>query len=244
MHVLRRLWNDPHERQILYGVLVALVLLCVVGIRIQLPAFLAGTLPGVILTSEALYSITVSLLAGIVAAYLFYLLVDYLPRIKQEASIILLLNTLIASVLDAYNRTRIYGHETPLSSIPLDTLKDDWLAQEVSNIKTGDAHFLSLKFATQTAYTTYDDFRGVLTLASQLSPDHAYQWLGITQKIRLLAENYGTQPPADDKIVIRIDTKDTDVRQSDLYQYKGTLSLRVMEVLEQTQRWLAFTRQS
>lgn len=172
------------------------------------------------------------------------MLVDYVPRIKREASIMLLLNTLIASVLDAYRRTRTFGHETSLSAIPLDTLKDDWLAQEIANIKAGNALFLSLKSAMQTAFTSYDDFRGVLTLASQLSPNHAYQWLGITQKIRLLAENYETQPPADDKIVIRIDTKDADVRQSDLYVYKCALSLRVMEVLEQTQKWLAFTRQS
>lgn len=58
MHALRRLWNDAHERHILYGVLVVFVLLCIVGIRLQLPVFLVGTLPGAVLISDALYSIT------------------------------------------------------------------------------------------------------------------------------------------------------------------------------------------
>ena len=87
----------------------------------------------------------------------------------------------------------------------------------------------------QTAHTRIEDFRHSLPLAVSLSPEHAMRWLIIVDKIRLLSENYGEQPSIpEDKM--RFVDKDTD--ENPIKDYKSTLNLRFLEVVEQSRDWL------
>ena len=68
---------------------------------------------------------------SILAAYIFYFVVDVLPRAKKETSINLILNSLLASILDSYARCRIYGHETSLPYVDKECLSPKWMEENI-----------------------------------------------------------------------------------------------------------------
>ena len=87
----------------------------------------------------------------------------------------------------------------------------------------------------QTSYTRLEDFRHVLPLAVSLSPMHTMQWLVVIDKIRLLAENYGENPK------VEIDKQhlvDKNTEDNPILEYKSTLNLRMLEVVEESIKWL------
>lgn len=194
-----RIWNDPKEKKLLLLACIFFVILCIVEVRLPLIPALHGTTIGILLKADATQSITSDLIVGILSAYFFYLFIDFLPRVRRESKTTEVLNSLIASVLDAYKRCRIFGHETALSHVDKSVLSKVWLDEQVAILKENKSDFLSLKFSMQTAYTRIEDFRHALPLAVNLSPEHAMRWLIMVDKIRLLSENYGKQPPIPEK---------------------------------------------
>lgn len=161
--------------------------------------------------------------------------IDFIPRSRKEKETMLVLNSLIASILDSYNRCRIFGHETALPYVDKSVLEKDWLDKNLTVFKNQNSKYLPLIFAMQTSHTRIDDFRHVLPLAVTLSPEHTMQWLVIIDKVRLLAENYGDNPkvPIDKQHLI-----DTDSKDSPVYEYKSTLNLRMLELIEESLQWL------
>lgn len=188
------IWRDTKERWLLAGAVLAFVLVCLINIKLPLlPALKNYHLAGV-LGSEATANVASDLLIGLISAYMFYLVIDLLPRNRKDKDTLKILNLLVASVVDAYERTRIFGHETPITSIDTSTLDTARLNNHVEAIKKPGIEFLKLKFAMDTAHSRYSDFQHTLGLAANLSPEHALKWLVLSDKMRLLAEVYGTQP--------------------------------------------------
>jgi hypothetical protein len=98
-----------------------------------------------------------------------------------------------AAVIDAYERTRVFGHETPIDSVDLSVLDIENLKVHKTELVTkGD--LLKVKFAMETAHSRYPDFQHALTMAASISSEHALSWLVLTDKIRLLAEQYEQWP--------------------------------------------------
>jgi len=213
----------------------AFFLLCLIEIRLPLPAFLVGTVLEPFFTSTATRNISTGILIGFVAAYTFYLLIDYFPRAAKESKSISVLNLLIAAVLDSYDRCRIFGHETALPHVRKQVLEDEWLEQAIVDIVNRNAKFLPLKLAMQTAHTRLEDFRNALPLAVNLSPEHALQWLVLIDKIRLFAESYEEQPQVTEN---KIHSIDAETDENPLSLYKDDLRFRFLEVVEESQRWM------
>lgn len=230
-----KIWDDPKERILALLAITAFVTLCLVEVKFPLPSFLEGTILGVLLIAEAPKNITSGLLVGLVAAYIFYLFVDFLPRHRREAKTIDVLNALIASVLDAYDRCRIFGHETPITHVKKDVLVKPWIDKQIILLKKNESKFLSLKFAMFTAHSRLEDFRHALPLAVMLSPEKAMHWLIVIDKVRLLAESYGEQPSVQ-KDKLYLSDKNTD--DNPLKDYKCDLNLRFLEMLEASKDWL------
>ncbi|ALM53767.1 hypothetical protein [Halomonas huangheensis] len=233
--ITARLLVDRRERRLLMVAIGAFLLLCFIEARLSLPEYLSGTVLEPILLSGAVRTISVGVLVSLVAAYIFYLLIDYFPRSTKEAKSVFVLNSLLAAVLDSYDRCRVFGHETALPHVNRHVLEDDWLEGTIVDIKDRKAKFLPLKLAMQTAHTRLDDFRNALVLAVNLSPEHALQWLVIIDKIRLFTESYREQPEVpEDKIHLA----DNESDENPLRLYKGDLRFRFLEVVEESQRWL------
>lgn len=242
------IWRETREKWLLGGVVLALVLIIVVNHRFPLLPFLEGSGIAPFLRSDATVSVTSDLMVGFVSAYLFYLIIELLPKNRRERQTLRALNLLVASVVDAFDRVRVFGHETPITSIDLDVLEIPKLKANLDNIVT-KPEFLRLKFALETGHSRYQDFQHALSLAASLSPEHALDWLVLTDKMRLLAQEYGTQPlnPFADNFLGEL-TPDQLMQPENLKQqtayneqmklFTGTLQMRVMEVFEASIFWM------
>ncbi len=230
-----KILSDKRERRLLLLATLSFVILCLIEIKLPLISFLENTLIGDVLCSDGIQNIASGLLVGLISAYAFYIFINYLPRVHREEKTKEVLNSLIASILDAYKRCRIYGHETPISHVDKSVLKNEWLNEQITDSKKNKTKFLPLKFAMQTAYTRVEDFRHTLSLAVELSPEHAMQWLIIIDKVRLMAENYG------EELNIPIDKQqyvDQDNDLNPIRDYKSTLNLRYLEIVEESKNWI------
>ncbi|EJM94705.1 hypothetical protein [Pseudomonas sp. GM67] len=240
-------WKDSRERWLLAAVVSAFVLVCLVNVKLPLWGVLEGRVIASFLRADATISVTSDLLVGLISAYIFYVIIELLPSHRRKAETFRVLNLLVASVVDAFDRTRLFGHETPIISVDLDVLK---LARLESNIAIVRAHpeFLRLKYAMETGDSRYQDFQHALSLAIGLSPEHALGWLVLTDKIRLLASEYGQQPvnPVTENFMVeRPDdhmgveflqvVNDFNRAQAD---FEGALQLRVLEVFEASVNWM------
>lgn len=241
------IWRDARERWLLAAVVAAIVLVGLVNIRLPLWGVLEGGVAASFLRAEATISVTSDLLVGLISAYIFYMIIELLPSHRRRAETFRVLNLLVASVVDAFDRTRLFGHETPIISVDLNVLK---LARLESNIAIlrAQPEFLSLKYAMETGHSRYQDFQHALSLAIGLSPEYALDWLVLTDKIRLLAQEYGTQPvdPSPANFLAERSDQYNDIQyllalgdygraQAD---FQSTLQLRVLEVFEASVIWM------
>ncbi|TOQ75537.1 hypothetical protein CGG88_24360 [Vibrio parahaemolyticus] len=228
--------KDKNERLLLVLSCVSIFLLLISGARIPLVEPLDGTALGLLLTSPTYIAVFENLLIGFLAAYVFYLLNSYLPKQKQKKDNLKLLNSCVASILDSYKRTRIWGHETALPYVNTECLEATWLREQISELKKAKTDALKLKFTLDTAHTRESEFKNLLQIASSISPEHAEKWLVLVDKVRLLSENYGKQPEAtDDQMhLVRMRSE-----ESPMHDYHLTLEFRIMELMEVTVEWLA-----
>jgi hypothetical protein len=171
-------------------------------------------------------------------------IIELLPSHRKKAETLRVLNLLVASVVDAFDRTSVFGHEKSISSIDLGAIKASKLKRDITSI-LAKAEFLRLKFAMETAHSRYQDFQHALSLAVGLSPEHALDWLVLTDKVRLLAQEYGTQPlkPLADESTgyhfLSLQDFEADAEyQQRIKMFESTLQLRVLEVFEAALTWM------
>ena len=250
-----RLWKNHKEVGLLSLTITAFMLLVFVKFRLPLIADLKGLWIGHLLTTEAFGEVLGDLLIGLISAYVFYILIDLWPRKKRERSTLRTLNLVLATVVDAYERARAYGHEPPISVIDPSILTLERLSQNIEMVKSPEELLSGLKFAMETAHSRYSDFQGTLVLAAELSPEHALAWLGITDKIRLLAIEFETYPkhpwprnldymPCLDDVVDNQTGFEYERYQEYLAALEAsrqTLQLRLMEFFEQARAWVSTT---
>ena len=227
--------RDKDERVLLTLSGLSVLALIISGARIPLISVLDGTWGGSLLTSQTYIAVFDNLLIGFLAAYIFYILNSYLPRQKKKTNNLKLLNSCVASILDSYKRTRIWGHETALPYVNTECLDLKWLRFQITELKKAKTNALKLKFTLDTAHTRESDFKNLLQIASSISPEHAEKWLVLIDKVRLLSENYGEQPKITDEEMHLVKMRSKD---SPLQNYHKTLEFRIMEFVEVTIEWL------
>lgn len=215
--------------------IIVFLLLLITLIRPPLLPILSSTYVGYILTIEETRNILIGFQIGIVSAIVFHYFSVVVPKKQIDDNSKLVLNRLIASVLDSYNRTRIFGHETSIKHVNTDTLKFSWLKNEKLNLKKGEVEYLKLKYAMETAHSKLNDFRQSLCLAVNISPEHSIGWLDITEKIKLLSESYESIPIIPDDKIFFINYDDD---RNPIKDFRSTLILRFLEILESTEEWL------
>ncbi|EGH14149.1 hypothetical protein BKM20_29075 [Pseudomonas avellanae] len=219
-----------------------------VNLKLDVWPWLNGGPTAAFLRAEATGSVTSDLLVGLFSAYVFYVVIELIPRSREVQLALIPLNLITASVIDAYERTRIYGHETPITSIDVAVLAMDNLNAHKSSVVT-ETDLLKLKFAMETAHSRYPDFQHCLTMAASISPEHALDWLVLTDKVRLLAEEYGSWPVSpfsnnwigepDEQQRLDPDCVAANAKYKDDMKNKtGALKLRVLEVIEATIFWM------
>lgn len=214
---------------------VSFFTLIISGARFPLLSIFDNTIVGFLLTSPTYIAVFENILIGFLAAYIFYLLNSYYPRKKLRKNNLNLLNSCVASILDSYKRTRVYGHETALPYVNTECLNPEWLRLKIVELKRAKTDALKLKFTLDTAHTRENDFRNLLQIASSISPEHAERWLVLIDKVRLLSENYGKQPKVSDEEMNLVRMRSED---SPMHLYHLSLEFRIMELMEVTIEWL------
>ncbi|CAI8714433.1 DUF4760 domain-containing protein [Pseudomonas chlororaphis] len=241
-------WREAREKWLLAGAVGVLVLIVLINLKLSIWPWLDGGQAAVFLRADATGSVTSDLLVGLFSAYVFYVIVELMPRHRREKLTLRPLNMIVAAVIDAYERAMVFGHETPITSVELAVLDIEKLKAHKSELMT-KRDLLKVKFAMETGHSRYPDFQHALAMAASISPEHALSWLVLTDKVRLLAEQYELWPvnpftnnylgqPTDEQCG---DAKLMEVYgkyQEDMASIEGTLRLRVIEVIEATIFWL------
>src|SRR5699024_1435615 len=124
-----RILKDRKERSLLMLTLFAFTILCLVEANFGLPSFLVDTYVGYLLSTESFKRIVYEICFSIVAVYDFYLFIDFIPKARDERDTRIVLDSLLAAILDAYSRCRIFGHETPISHVDKSVLNASWLRE-------------------------------------------------------------------------------------------------------------------
>ena len=194
-----------------------------------------------LLTDDKLKIIVDGLSLSLIAAYIFHIFSNIIPDYKKKRSINIVLNRLVASVLDSYKRVRMFGHETPISHVDITCLDNVWINKEISKNKEGKSTIIPLKFALETAHSRFDDFKTVLPLAVDLSPEHALEWLVLVDKVRLLVWEYENLifelEKIEEKFNGNLDL--IDLKKKEYFEENiGNYRLRFMEFLEKSLQWI------
>ncbi len=241
-------WRETSEKWLLAAALAVLGFIILINLKLDVWPSLNGGSTAAFLRAEATGSVTSDLLVGLFSAYVFYVVIELIPQSRKVQLALIPLNLITASVIDAYERTRVYGHETPITSIDVEVLGMDNLNAHKNSVLT-KTDLLKLKFAMETAHSRYPDFQHCLTMAASISPEHALDWLVLTDKVRLLAEEYGSWPvnpfsnnwnwePDEQQ---RLDPGCVAANakyQDDMKNKTGALKLRMLEVIEATIFWM------
>jgi hypothetical protein len=204
------------------------------------PDFLKGGAFEQILISPLLLELSKVLSSGVVVGCLVFFLSEYVPRRRAADANVGALNSVLATVITALERPGFFNHEYPATFFyPI----RDQLAKPVVNAKhnlvTRKISVASLKCGTEVASTRYEDFRGCLVLAAQISPQHALQWLEITDRVRLLADEFEKFPEGRVDITYSYSVKPprNPLEYSETQMFYENCGVRMSRFLESAHSW-------
>lgn len=246
---MRVLFSSKFERGLLACALLALILLIVVKVKFDAADYMRAEWPRVVsfFQAKAFEDIVGDMLAGLIAAYFFYLIVEVMPRVRREQNNRKVLNLIVASIVQSYQRADLFGHALEIEQVDLSLLDVKNIDKMISEVKS-EANFIKLKCSLFTAHSRYSDFSSTLGIASSLSAEHALQWLVLTDKVRLLVENYEQDPDGkgyEPRHVFgagrdEIDDDEIDFLEyeSKLIEYVEGLQFGMLEYLEKVKFWV------
>ncbi|MCQ3007887.1 hypothetical protein NLO93_22845 [Pseudomonas savastanoi] len=99
-------WRETREKWLLAAALVVLGGIVLINLRLDVWHWLKGSEAAAFLAAEATGSVTSDLLVGLFSAYVFYVVIELIPSYRRERLTLTPLNLIVASVIDAYERTR------------------------------------------------------------------------------------------------------------------------------------------
>lgn len=227
------------DSYLLVGVIISFLLLLLVKIKVPVDPKDADVWIVKILSSEAFDSVATSILTSIVAAYIFYIFIEIIPRKKSLAETSFALDNILAAVVSSYvHNTGGHRHANVdrqnLSVLDVPSLQK--LVAEVNN--QGDFE----RLLSVLLHVREDRFileQGTM-LASSCSSRHAMTWIQICAYARDLANMFELMP-RNDKFVFSDIYNPTD---NEYLDDEGLLGFR-LQVLHYHDRirnrcWLLF----
>jgi hypothetical protein len=243
--------KDRREAWLFCGACICFALLLLVKIKLSIPTWMAG--PGWakyvgFFQSNALEDIAGDLLAGLISAYFFYILIDLIPRRRNERRSLEILNLLVASIIQAYATRHFFAHTMALTQADVAILAKEKLDLFLKELNE-KPDYAKLKCALFTAHSRLSDFRQTLSIASPLGPGRTLQWLVITDKVRLLVDEYENHPESEKyrpSQVFYADIEGIDEDHeafikyySDMESFRDSLKFCFYEYLEEARKWIA-----
>jgi len=161
-------------------------MLLLVKIKIQPPPEMANWLVVDFFASKNFEDITSNILSSIVAAYIFYVFIEFIPARKRMREVKLILDNLLASIvlsyenkLGSYSSAALYDHN-------LDCLEKAYLDRVIS-VAQNEADYSSLYSTALHADNILNALEQGTVMAASISPRCSMSWIKITAKARDLA---------------------------------------------------------
>ncbi|WP_164707275.1 hypothetical protein [Metapseudomonas otitidis] len=218
-----------------------LALVVVKSLELPVWSMFLGTLVESILTSKSIKALVDVLCGGVVAAYVFYLMVEKFPARRKEEQSIRILDELLGTLMESYKSGSVFMHELPIDEVELTPEEMAILANEavvdIKNRKYND--YLKLWSPIRTADSRYSDICHALSLTALLSPAHTRQWLKITDRVRLMREEY-YRKPVDMELEIIRDIQSVGHEQNknnETALHVMSLEARVLEFMRDVRDW-------
>lgn len=191
-----RLITFIQDCKIHLGAAASFLMLLVVKIKIQPPPEMASSLVVDFLASKNFEDITSNILSSIVAAYIFYVFIEFIPARKRAREIKLVLENLLASIvlsyenkLGSYSSAALYDHS-------LECLEKAYLDRVIS-IAQDEADYSSLYSTALHADNILNALEQGTVMAASISPRCSMSWIKITAKARDLAGMVKERPRHD-----------------------------------------------
>lgn len=181
-----RFFTFIEDSKIHIGAAISFLLLLLVKIKLVPPPEIASWWIVEFLASKNFEDIASSILSSIVAAYAFYLVIEFFPAQRRVRDTKLILDNLLASIvlsyenqLGSYSSGAIYDHD-------LECLSQDRLDSLIAKVQA-EADYTSLYSTALHAASILNALDQGAVLANNISPMHSMYWIKITAKARRLA---------------------------------------------------------
>ncbi|HGA2317310.1 MULTISPECIES: hypothetical protein [Pseudomonas] len=184
-------WDKYRDKALLVAFGVAFVLLVLVKVKLDVPAFMKG--PGWktwidFFQSDAFEDIAGDTLTGLISGYIFYVLVQWMPRVNAERKAKKLLNSLVSGHVESFQKAEIFGHSRSLAEF--DELK---IGDIEGNLQTlqGETEVSSLLAISYMSKWSHQMMSDSLQVALMLGIPQAQLWMELTSrvaKIKYLSE--------------------------------------------------------
>lgn len=186
-------WLDRNrERVLAVGAIVAFLLLIIVKIKLPVADFMKAAAWSDLVTifqSKAFEDIVGDLLTGFIAAYTFYVFIDYLPRYNRDEKAKVILSTLISSHVETFLHGKMSGHARPLGDFHTLQPAEIKACMDMVDGETEVRGLLSLAYMGKWSHPKLSDS---LQLAQSLGLSQFEVWMEITDcisRIKYLAES-------------------------------------------------------
>ena len=130
---------------------------------------------------------------NLVGAFIFYCVFQHIPQLKKNENSIEVLNKLVNSILEGFLNQNMFQHEKSISYVEIDFTYDKIL-DLIEKVKDYNFNILQIKSAIEVADSRFYNFKNTLILSSSISPNHALQWITLTDKVRLLSDELKRKP--------------------------------------------------
>ncbi|MDU8620057.1 hypothetical protein RYB67_16000 [Pseudomonas syringae] len=181
-----RFLKDRKQFWLFWGAWIAFALLLIVKIKFDVPGAMKSW-PRLIsaLQSDAFEDVVGDLLAGLISAYFFCVVIDLIPRRRLERKTKEILRKLLSSIVETFLHDRITAHAEPLGKFH--ELDSEEISQSRLPLegKPDSRQFLSLTFIAKWGYPK---FLNSLQLAVSLGVDHAAVWMNVTDCVARLKD--------------------------------------------------------
>lgn len=184
-------WDKYRDRALLGASVVALVLLVLVKVKLDVPAFMKGSEWKTwveFFQSKAFEDIVGDMLTGLVAAYIFYVFIDWMPRVNAERKARKLLNSLVSGHVESFQRAEIFGHSRSLAEFGDLRIEDIEANLQTLRGETEVASLLAISYMSRWSHQMMSDS---LQVSLVLGIPQAQIWMELTSrvaKIKYLSE--------------------------------------------------------
>lgn len=171
--------------------MVALVLLVLVKVKLDVPAFMKGSEWKTwveFFQSKAFEDIVGDMLTGLVAAYIFYVFIDWMPRVNAERKARKLLNSLVSGHVESFQRAEIFWHSRSLAEFGDLRIEDIEANLQTLRGETEVASLLAISYMSRWSHQMMSDS---LQVSLVLGIPQAQIWMELTSrvaKIKYLSE--------------------------------------------------------